>query len=423
MSNTKLNKNQAGSGIWTSDSLVAGTNISITQVPQPVIDANTLGVWHLDGNAFENAVSGSTITQGISTVNISDTTNYKFGPASARLVNNYSANILSGLSSIIGTGDFTLDFWYIYLGSNSSTTYFNISKAGFRFVNSGSNLAVQDANANSNLQSVSTGVWNHFAAVRRNGVVYYFINGIKQSFTITDTTSVSSLVNSNYSNTEERFDEIRLSNVARWTSDFTPYTVHYSASAGPAQYAINNTKPDPDLSAYLKNTATGSSSITIGGTASSGSGTVNVGSGSTAAGNSSTSCGYNAIANGQYTTSLGASSQAASGSSTAIGYGAQANASGDISIGFTATSYNGTNAIAIGYQSMASAQSAIQLGTGTNSTASTLQVFSTTLLNANGKVPLGTLPIVQCTQAEYDALVSGGTVDTNTLYIIVASAS
>lgn len=37
----------------------------------------------------------------------------------------------------------------------------------------------------------------------------------------------------------------------------------------------------------------------------------------------------------------------------------------------------------------------------------------------SGKIPLARLPIVQCTQAEYDALVSGGTVDANTIYCII----
>ena len=40
-------------------------------------------------------------------------------------------------------------------------------------------------------------------------------------------------------------------------------------------------------------------------------------------------------------------------------------------------------------------------------------------LNGGGKIPMARLPIVQCTQAEYDALVSGGTVDANTIYCII----
>lgn len=38
-----------------------------------------------------------------------------------------------------------------------------------------------------------------------------------------------------------------------------------------------------------------------------------------------------------------------------------------------------------------------------------------------GVIPLSRLPIVQLTQAQYDALVSGGTVDANTIYCIIPS--
>ena len=54
MAETILNKNQAGSGIWTSDTLIAGDNISITQVVNPVIDEHTVELYHFDNNLFEN---------------------------------------------------------------------------------------------------------------------------------------------------------------------------------------------------------------------------------------------------------------------------------------------------------------------------------------------------------------------------------
>ena len=68
--------------VYTQDNLVAGTNISITAVPQPVIDANTLGVWHLDSSA-DNVVGDATITLALTPADY-NTTSYKFGTASAR---------------------------------------------------------------------------------------------------------------------------------------------------------------------------------------------------------------------------------------------------------------------------------------------------------------------------------------------------
>lgn len=82
----------------------------------------------------------------------------------------------------------------------------------------------------------------------------------------------------------------------------------------------------------------------------------------------------------------------------------------------------GAGAIAISGSSYAgcSGANAIQLGGGSNKNANTLQVYEYPLLDGTtGKIPMARLPIVQCTQAEYDALVSGGTVDANTIYCII----
>lgn len=105
---------------------------------------------------------------------------------------------------------------------------------------------------------------------------------------------------------------------------------------------------------------------------------------------------------------------------TAIGAGATATQYG-VSVGYAASTGSGASrGIAIGYAANANATNAIQLGQATNSTASTFQVYSYPMLDGTtGKIPMARLPIVQISQADYDALVSGGTVDTNTLYLIV----
>ena len=110
---------------------------------------------------------------------------------------------------------------------------------------------------------------------------------------------------------------------------------------------------------------------------------------------------------------------------TAIGTQAFANANYSVAIGGQVCQTTGQYAIAIGTGMntdvvKATANYAIQLGQGTNSTANTFQVYTYQMLDGTtGKIPMARLPIVQCTQAEYDALVSGGTVDSNTIYCIV----
>lgn len=183
----------------------------------------------------------------------------------------------------------------------------------------------------------------------------------------------------------------------------------------------------------LKNTATGTNSLTVNGNATTSAFSINIG--------------YNSKVFGATTVALGATASASNDGAISIGYGAssspmytiaigsfaKANASGSgdgggVAIGAYAEA-KAKKAIAIGgYDSRSStsdvpkatAESAIQLGQGTNSTANSFQVYSYQMLDGTtGKIPMARLPIVQLTQAEYDALVSGGTVDANTIYCII----
>ena len=147
---------------------------------------------------------------------------------------------------------------------------------------------------------------------------------------------------------------------------------------------------------YLKNTATKDTSLTIG--------TVD----------------YDTV----QTVVIGKQSKTQSNVCVVVGYKARGGGFA-VAIGSSSDSSFGTEAtglfsIALGYNAKATANNTIQLGQGTNSTASTFQVYSYPMLDGNtGKIPMARLPIVQISQADYDALVSGGTVDANTLYLIV----
>lgn len=101
---------------------------------------------------------------------------------------------------------------------------------------------------------------------------------------------------------------------------------------------------DADLSGYLRNTATGSNSLTIDGIASNKTNSINIGTQSTVNNNS-----------------------------IALGYYATATGSTSIALGITANAF---------------AQNSIQIGSGANSTANTLQVRSYTLLDTStGLIP------------------------------------
>lgn len=191
----------------------------------------------------------------------------------------------------------------------------------------------------------------------------------------------------------------------------------------------------------LQNTATGTSSLTINGTSTSQPYSVNIGTSSQVVTENSVAIGHaattvNIVNRGAI--AIGKDAKA-NGGCVAIGenattvdpsYPSQGKIGG-VAIGYTAQA-QGNYCTAIGYSATAEVNNTIQIGYGTNSTADSLSVGfiknipgqgdvanNYTLLDGNtGKVPMARLPIEPVTQAEYDALVSGGTVDANTLYLI-----
>jgi len=135
----------------------------------------------------------------------------------------------------------------------------------------------------------------------------------------------------------------------------------------------------------LINTATGTNSLSIlGGYSTSQANTIIIGNGASA-GESGISVGVNAKNN--------------AGGGVVIGQNASSNSIGVV-LGWSAKGY-GSNAIAIGSganvgSSGSDVNGAIQIGSGTNNNASTLQVFNYQLLDNSGTIPaerLGTLPV------------------------------
>ena len=158
--------------------------------------------------------------------------------------------------------------------------------------------------------------------------------------------------------------------------------------------------------------------------------------------------GYQARNDGNYSVAVGNQANASGGTGeygAAVAVGSHAYSSGGVALGGSAQSgygiaigagydsshkvtANSYKSIAIGIvsgttnddQVQANANGAIQLGNGINATANTFQVYSYPMLDGTtGKIPMARLPIVQLTQADYDALVAGGTVDANTIYCII----
>jgi hypothetical protein len=219
------------------------------------IDANAVLVLHCDGvdgsTSFpDSSLSPKTVTAG-GGANV-DTAQFKFGTASVLL--NGVADYLTSADNAgfeFGSGDFTLDCWvrfnalpvtqamFItkYETAGAQRCFFwayNDSTASMEFRyspdGSGSTLFSQP-------MSPTTATWYHLAVVRDGGDILMFVDGTQIGTTDTITESLfngTAALNIGAFNAgtggflDGWMDEIRVSNVARWTSNFTPPAAPYS---------------------------------------------------------------------------------------------------------------------------------------------------------------------------------------------------
>jgi len=200
---------------------------------------------------------------------ISDTIS-KFN--SSALYNNATANYLllqPSSNFAIGTSDFTLEFWYyplVYstqtffgtrpqnaIGPYMSVSMYGPGNTGINFYVNGTQVLLE-----SNVFTINT--WTSIALVKNANVTKFYINGIASTSTYTDTNSYqashvvigvddyawSGLYLNGY------MDEFRFSNVARYTSNYTPSTqpfiddlntvclLHFDGSNGSQTFVDDN---------------------------------------------------------------------------------------------------------------------------------------------------------------------------------------
>lgn len=225
---------------YTASNLVSGKNITIEEVlPEGGIDEHTLACWHFDDN-FKDIVSSLSIPNG------SLVPDCKFGTHS------YSFNfpINTGkLFTLDHTKDFTIDFFILFtgvstnlawdgnftgysaqtlIGVNPNQVYVAISQGQGKYINMSS--------------TVKYNTWNHVAfthSVTKNKISVFF-NGEK----IGEKTTDYPLADFNLCNfngvTPWYIDELRISDVVRYTENFVPPTQPYSVAKPTGKVAINN---------------------------------------------------------------------------------------------------------------------------------------------------------------------------------------
>lgn len=233
---------------------ISGLNVTTSDlidfseyVIEQQIDNNTLALLHFDGDTIIDEC-GNTIPTNLSVgLPTLDNSAYKFGNASAYFDGYREVGIPYDSKFDFGTGDFTVDFWWKQptsgnIFTNDAATIFGQRLAGvmiiFIYNNSlyigKSNQGFQTAfSANARY---TDGEFHHFAIVRASGVVYLFIDGeLKESGNNNSSYVFASGyigignqdVSSSYNGIIGNIDEFRISNIARWTSDFTPPTEPY----------------------------------------------------------------------------------------------------------------------------------------------------------------------------------------------------
>lgn len=170
------------------------------------------------------------------------TAQFKLGTGS------YTSNNLSGYLRVTpysdfawGTGDFTMEFWYRPVAFSTAATMIGLRPSGTEgpyptiFINSNSSVGYYQTTATritSATNVVTANTWSSIAIVRYSGNTKMYINGNQSGTTYLDSTNYSAgacIIGGN-DFTPGTFpilgnmDEIRFSNVARYTANYTPAT-------------------------------------------------------------------------------------------------------------------------------------------------------------------------------------------------------
>lgn len=259
MAETKINKNQAGEGIYTQDNLIAGDNISITAETSG--GADTLLLCHFN-DSMNDSSSREVVAEGYTSADYGplpiDATYVtgKFGKALNNTDYRYARYYHNDYQTELETSnEATIDFWILKDPNNYGYSYMtklNINNTTDMtlFCYSSSVFAIYDPvfggsldNSDIDISSVTENTYFHIAMVYKNSVLKVYLNGVLQK---TGTYNPSYLTCKGYigllAGVNATIDELRVSSVARWDSDFIPPSDPYGGSTPTGRYLINNTQ-------------------------------------------------------------------------------------------------------------------------------------------------------------------------------------
>ena len=229
-------------------------------------DANTLLLLHCDGadttTLFpDDSVGGDNDATAVNSAQV-DTADQKFGTGSLLLADGTDDLIRPADSADWdwGTGDYTIDFWIktsteatcnIIKRRAIGRTYYNYllqlqSSGEFYFIVGNAGDTAYDVLELTSGADAITGDWVHVAVVRESGTTDIYVGGTSY---LTDTTvynaDCTAPLQLGNGEVDARgltgwMDEIRVSDVARWTSGFTPPTAPYSEATPTMQKGLRS---------------------------------------------------------------------------------------------------------------------------------------------------------------------------------------
>lgn len=222
-----------------SDALGNDGDYYIKDEVQGIADEHTLLLLH-----GEDFTDSSIYSEQITNTGCTLSDSGKFG----KTISFTNLNKLETVEQIFDiNGEFTIDFWFNQREKKANATFIGGTQTGtFKIILSNGVPVFQvhgQTSYYSSFVDTRLNTWYHFALTGKNKTYSMFVDGVKKN-TFTYTGNISNdilriglnVAQNSTGSIEGVMDEIRISNVVRWDSDFTPptepYTVYKNAQAG-----------------------------------------------------------------------------------------------------------------------------------------------------------------------------------------------
>ena len=225
-------------------------NFSVATTPF-VNDANTVLLLHCDGTdgstvfRDDNGIIGSTPNAITANGNAQiSTAQSKFGGSSA-LFDGFAdyLEIKSNLPALsFGTGDFTFEGWFRFANTTADMAlYTGATSNGDLDIRRVDDNTVRIGRVNTawDLISSATGItsntWHHIAVVRQSTTLTIYVDGVSKgstsnsiNYTVASQIRIGSFSSGGGLSYNGYMDEMRVSNIARYTAAFTPSTTAFT---------------------------------------------------------------------------------------------------------------------------------------------------------------------------------------------------